>query len=184
MGRMTDTDAILSAAEKLLDRNGFSATSIDRLTDAAGVSSRTFYKHVGSRQALIAAILDARAKRFLAAMPRTGTDALFAALGDWFETQGANGCFFLRAAREIGEGDARAQTRLTAQKQQTLDLIGDCVASDLGRRDDALAGQILILFEGATHAAVYRGRAAVADARAAAATLLAAAHIRSGAAYA
>lgn len=175
---MTDTDAILAAAENLFDRNGFSATSIDRLTDAAGVSSRTFYKHVGNRQALIQAILDARATRFLAAMPRDGVDSLFAALADWIDKEGAHGCFFLRAAREAGEGDATVRARLDAQKAQTLDLIGDCVAADLGDRDAMLAAQILILFEGATHAAVYRGPDALADARRAAATLIAAA--RSG----
>ncbi|RYH00636.1 TetR/AcrR family transcriptional regulator, partial [Salipiger sp. IMCC34102] len=45
-------------------------------------------------------------------------------------------------------------------------------AMELGREDPALAEQVLVLFEGATHAAVYRGAGAVSAARAAAVVLL------------
>ena len=61
---------------------------------------------------------------------------------------------------------------MTAHKAAFTQRIGQIVAMDLGREDQALSDQILILFEGATHAAVYRGTEAVSAARVAAATLV------------
>ncbi|MFC6489133.1 TetR/AcrR family transcriptional regulator [Nitratireductor sp. GCM10026969] len=172
---MTDQTAIIASAEALLDKEGFSATGMDRLTRAAGVSSRTLYKHVGGRAALIAGTLDARSERFLAAMPRDGVDGLFRALGEWVEAQGAHGCFFLRALGEAGAGEPAIGDRVATHKEAMAALIANCVAADLGEADIVLADQILVLFEGATHAAVYRGTNVVEAARQAATTLVEAA---------
>lgn len=56
---------LISAAENLFDCHGFSATGMDRLAQAAGMSSRTLYKHAGSKNELIAAVLMTRGQRFL-----------------------------------------------------------------------------------------------------------------------
>ena len=39
--QMDRTDALTLAAERLFDQNGYTATGMDRLTQAAGMSSRT-----------------------------------------------------------------------------------------------------------------------------------------------
>ena len=52
----TKTQIVVSA-EREFDCNGFAATGMDRLTQAAEVSSRTLYKHVGSKTALIVAVV-------------------------------------------------------------------------------------------------------------------------------
>ena len=56
---------LISAAEQLFDRHGFTATGMDKLTKAAGMSSRTLYKHAGSKTALITDVLKERHRRFL-----------------------------------------------------------------------------------------------------------------------
>ncbi|MBZ8132942.1 TetR/AcrR family transcriptional regulator [Afifella sp. IM 167] len=172
---MIDRDAIIASAEAVLDREGFSATGMDRLIKAAGVSSRTLYKHVGGRAGLILAALEAREERFFAAVRSDGVEELFRSLAEWVETEGAHGCFFLRALGEAGASDPSIAERVRAHKEATAGLIEACVAKDLGREDALLAAQILVLLEGATHAAVYRGASAVEAAGEAAATLLEAA---------
>lgn len=53
--RPMDTHSrLLAAAEQLFDRHGFTPTGMDRLAQAADMSSRTLYKHAGSKNALIA----------------------------------------------------------------------------------------------------------------------------------
>lgn len=173
---MTDRPAIVAAAESLLNDGGFSTTGMDRIIRAAGVSSRTLYKQLGSRAELIAAVLDARHGRFLATLPSDGVAGLFAALAGWTAVEGARGCLFLRALSEAGGGgDPAIERRVKAHKEAMRRRIADCVRHDLGRADERLAEQILVLFEGATHAAIYRGGEAIEAAALAAATLIRAA---------
>lgn len=153
---------------------------MDRLIKAAGISSRTLYKHVGSRAALMAGVLDARGERFFSSLPRAGVGELFAALADWVDAQGARGCFFLRALSEVGHDDPAIAQRVAAHKEETTRRIVQCILHDLGRSDDLLVLQVIVLFEGATHTAMYRGRDAVEAAGTAAAALLRTAHQLSG----
>ena len=46
---MTIMDKLVTASEALFDRHGFTATGMDKLTQGAGISSRTLYKHAGSK---------------------------------------------------------------------------------------------------------------------------------------
>lgn len=170
---MDTKNQIVSAAEAVFDRHGFTATGMDQLTQAAGVSSRTLYKHVGSKTALISAVLDERDRRFFQRMAVNSVDALFAALAEWQRDEGCRGCLFLRAYGETG-GDTQAIAQaVSAHKSNFFETIRAIVATDTGRdADRALVEQILVLFEGATAAAVYQGTAVVASARQAAAVLI------------
>lgn len=171
---MTAKDKIIRAAEHLFDRHGFMATGMDRLTTAAGMSSRTLYKHASSKSALMATVLGERDRRFMRHLDVRSVDALFAALEDWLRAEGARGCLFLRAQGETGGDMPEVAQAVAAHKAALRKRIEDIVATDLGGRGDpALSEQVLILFEGATAASVYRGPEAVATARAAAADLIA-----------
>ncbi|SEA85235.1 TetR/AcrR family transcriptional regulator [Rubrimonas cliftonensis] len=165
---------LLIAAERLFDRHGFTATGVDRLTAAAGMSSRTLYKHAGGKTALIAAVLTERDRRFMRRLDVRSVDALFAALEDWVRVEGARGCLFLRAHGETGGATPEIAEVVMGHKAALRARIAEIVAVDVGDGEDAaLAEQILILLEGATAAAVYRGPEAVAAARAAAGVLVA-----------
>ena len=166
---------LIATAEQLFDRHGFTATGMDRLTQAAGISSRTLYKHVGSKNGLMAAVLNERDRRFHRLVSGDSVDALFEALERWFAEEGARGCLFLRAWGETGGGVPEIAEAMTRHKQRLRQHIDDSVMTEIGHRDDELAEAILLLFEGATHAATYRGAAAVEGARRAARRLIAAA---------
>lgn len=161
----TTRERIIAAAEPVFDQFGFTATGVDRLTAAASVSSRTLYKHLGSKSALIAAVLDARRGRFLHAFDVATVDQLFSALADWVVAEGARGCLFLRALGEGGESDPEIVTSVTAYRAQLHQLIEHLVRNGTGVADELLIEQLVVLFEGATTAASYRGAPAITAAR-------------------
>ena len=169
---MDTTTKVIAAAERLFDRHGYMATGMDRLTEAAGMSSRTLYKHAGSKAQLMARVLTERDRRFMAQIEVRSVDAFFAALEDWARVEGMRGCFFLRSRAETGGDTPEIAEAVAAHKATFRQRVGDIVAADLGHDDLALTEQMLVLFEGATHAAVYRGAEAVSAARAAAAILV------------
>lgn len=164
---------LISAAETLFDRHGFTATGMDRLTQAAGMSSRTLYKHAGSKTALIAAVLKERHRRFQQRLDVDNVEALFNELEEWVRTEGARGCLFLRAHGETGGDTAEITDAVLAHKATLYEKIQEIVFIETGsKRHSELAEQILVLYEGATAAAVYRGAEAIASARAAASALI------------
>lgn len=159
---------ILEAVEAQVDRNGFMASGMDWLTAAAGVSSRTLYKHFGSKIGLMAAVLDERDRRFRSCLDVPTVDALFAALEDWIRIEGARGCLFLRALGETGGDRPEIVAAVQRQKAFLRERIGDIVRSQLDEPQENLVNQLLVLFEGATAAAAYRGPEAASAAREAA----------------
>lgn len=163
---------ILTAAERLFDTNGFVATGMDRLTQASDVSSRTLYKHFGSKTGLMTAVLGTRDTRFMRRLDVPNVVALFDAIEDWMRVEGARGCLFLRTAGETGAGNDGINAAIHAHKEALHRRIGEIVAAEIGRPDEDLTEQILVLLEGATAAAVYRGPEIVAAARKSAETLI------------
>jgi len=169
---MENEPKLIAAAERLFDQHGYMATGMDRLTEAAGMSSRTLYKHAGSKAQLMGRVLAERDRRFMAGIDVDSVDALFAALQDWLRLEGARGCLFLRSQGETGGDIPEIAETVGAHKTSFRQRLGDIVAKDLGCENMSLSEQVLVLFEGATHAAVYRGDEAVSAARAAAAILV------------
>ncbi|MFN3210953.1 MAG: TetR/AcrR family transcriptional regulator [Roseovarius sp.] len=166
------TGKLTAAAERLFDRHGYVATGMDRLTKVAGMSTRTLYKHAGSKAELMARVLTERDRRFMARIEVRSVDALFAALEDWVRVEGCRGCLFLRSRAETGGDTPEIAEAVARHKAAFRQRIGEVVAMELGREDPALSEQVLVLMEGATHAAVYRGADAVFAARAAAGILM------------
>lgn len=164
----------MTAAEQVFDRHGFAATGMARLIGEAGLSSRTVYKHAGSKTALMAAVLRQRHQRFFAAVAGRSVDDLFASMETWVREEGARGCLFFRAQAETGRALPEIEAVVADYHAQLVALIDERVAAELGRPDTELAEQVLVLFEGATTAASYRGAGAITAARAGAGQLIAA----------
>lgn len=171
---------ILSSAEELFNSNGFNATGVDSLSRAADVSSRTLYKHVGSKIGLINEVLKSRDARFSAqfdpAVLKSVTQ-MFDVLQTWHQKHGYQGCLFLRATGEGIDSDSAVADTIRKHKASVADTIRRLVKREIGDQED-ISDQILVLFEGATAAAVYRGSVAISEARNAALTLLTAASRR------
>ncbi|MDP9938858.1 TetR/AcrR family transcriptional regulator [Ectopseudomonas alcaliphila] len=170
---MNIDEKLISTAEALFDCHGFNATGMDRLAQAAGMSSRTLYKHAGSKNELIAAVLMTRGQRFLLRLELDSVEALFDALARWMSEEGARGCLFLRAQGEIGSAVPEVAEAVTAYKARFSETVRRILVRQLGAGpDEELVEQVVILFEGATAAASYRGVAVVATAGRAATLLV------------
>lgn len=170
---MNVRERIIAESELVFDRHGFAGTGVDQLTAAANVSSRTLYKHLGSKTGLIAAVLDARTERFALAFSIHTVDQLFSTLAEWTRAEGARGCLFLRALGEGGESLPEIATTVAAYRELLRATIARVITHETGSDDELLGDQLLTLFEGATTAASYRGERAIEAAKAAAAMLVA-----------
>lgn len=174
----TTRSDIIASCERVFDHNGFAASGMDTLTAAANVSSRTLYKHLGSKSGLAAAVLHARMERFFDTCAAATFDELLSGLERWIETEGARGCLFLRAQGETGTADeaptanAEVPTVVAEYRRRLRALISHLTDNDLGHEDAALTDELLIVFEGATSAASYLGPRAVTAARSAGSALL------------
>lgn len=185
---------ILDAAERLFYANGLQQVGMDQVREAAGVSLKRLYREFPSKDQLIEAYLLRRDARWLNAL-RTAVasrgsamervHAAFDWLGQWFAEPDFRGCAFTNSFGELGPESSTVAAIAAAHKAEFravfIDL-ADQLASELARPLSAglgLGEQLYLLAEGAiTAAAVTGDLGAARNARAAAATLLAAAQSR------
>jgi AcrR family transcriptional regulator len=174
---MSKNEEIIRGAEGVFDKNGFGATGVDALLAPSGASTRTLYKHFGSRDGLVLAVLDHRHKAFMARLAggrgaANPVAALFDTLEKWVDEHGARGCMLLRARAEYAQANAEIAQLVARQKAEFEAEVARLVASALGRQDAGLSRQIWMLFEGATATAAVVGAGCIKEAKQAADVLL------------
>jgi AcrR family transcriptional regulator len=174
--------AVLAAATRLLYQRGVDGIGVAELCAAIGASKETLYRHFGSKDGLLEAVLAARSDRVFRTLagavaaagpdPADQVDALFTALGRWYAEPGFRGCGIVNAATQRHEEPAR---RVAARHLDRLLRLLTAIAARAGAPEpDRLGRQLLILLEGATVVADHHGAGADAaeQARCAALTLL------------
>jgi len=171
---------IIAGAIDAFEADGFRGIGVDKLLTSSGASTRTLYKHFGSKDGLVLAVLKERHRRFCVLLEAAPQDAdpvaaLFDTLRAWLEEHGAHGCMLLRARSEYSEANQEIVGLVCRQKEEFRRMILALVETVLGRADDMLGTQIWLLFEGATAAASVTDLTVVDDAKAAAALLVGAA---------
>ena len=175
-------ERILAAAARLFYTRGIHATGIAALTSAAHVSTRTFYQHFASKDALVEAYLRRYATDAPLPVVRELTrDDLPPAqrLLTIFDTIEAGdsavvrGCPFHNAAVEAA-GEMPDVTHLVQQYKQAFRHSLIRIAAEAGATDpEGLGRQLAVLYEGATALATSCDDIQpVSDAKAAAATLV------------
>ncbi|NJP23067.1 TetR family transcriptional regulator [Microbispora sp. SCL1-1] len=176
--------AILKAATPVLYERGLDGIGVAELCALIGVSKETLYRHFGTKDGLVEAMLRARSERVgrwlaeaVAAAgddPRDQLAAVFDTLGEWFEDPVFRGCAMVNAAAQHHDETVRAVT--TRHLGRYIDLLTG-IAERAGAADPPLLGrQLLMLVEGATVVAAHHGAAGTSgQAREAALTLLSAA---------
>ncbi|MXP48925.1 TetR/AcrR family transcriptional regulator [Pantoea sp. Eser] len=174
---MKKRNDIIQAAKRLFYASGFHATSTYQICRAAGVSTRTLYHHFASREALTAAVMDAREQRFMAdvSAPQQpeAIARLFQVLGEWTpQANGAKGCFFLKAWGEYAKRDAALATQALAFRATLRRYISDCVTAAQGEEHQLLSDAIWMLFEGEITSALVISPAAAQQAGTVASQLL------------
>ncbi|MEU8433389.1 helix-turn-helix domain-containing protein [Streptomyces sp. NPDC029216] len=173
---MDDEEArsrLLDAAEALFYAEGIQAVGMDRIRAESGVPLKRLYRLFPAKDALVAAYLERRDRRWIAGLREAVTAApvpalaVFDWLADWFSEPDFRGCAFLNAYGELGAGPAAVLDVVRRHKTELRALLtGISPAPEL-------AEQLLILVEGATVvAALDPGPAPALRARAAAEQLL------------
>lgn len=158
---------ILATASELFYRDGIRAVGVDAIAGESGVTKMTLYKHFGSKDRLVAAYLHARDERWRdwvlkcvgarVGGPVERVLAIFDALGEWLEGQeGMRGCAFVNASVEIAAEEHPAKSVIEDQKLWMREYIGQLLSEAEVEDREKLAGQLLMLIEGATITAVMR----------------------------
>ena len=152
-------DHIVDIALGLFYANGFHATGIERIIDAACVSKKTLYKHFRSKEELILATLRKRDELFrsnlIGVTEQLGHTAserlltLFDALDRWFNEKTFSGCMFINAAAEFSAQNDPCYEMCVEHKRLVVDYIRE-LATEAGYQDpNSLAEQLNLLMEGA-----------------------------------
>lgn len=184
-GRPEETRArILAAASKLFYSKGVRAVGVDLVAAEADVTKRTLYKHFETKDALIAAYLEAQNEPVLAALITSITSVddnvitQIEALFELFAQQAGNprwhGCPFARAVCELrGHTGDRVADLAAAHKRAFEDWLADHLAARGVGGHELVAKQLLVLVDGAiTQLLIHHDRAYAKAAGQAAVTLL------------
>ena len=173
---------ILEVASELFYRRGIHAVGVDTIAVESGVTKRTLYDRFGSKDALVAAYLAARDRRWRAQVlarldvaghdPMTRVLAPFDVLPEWL-TPGSRGCSFVNAFAELPDPDHPGRQLVVGEKVWLRDLFRSLLLDAGVGAPDTLAGQLLSLHEGAVVSySIVGDTTAAAGARSAAEVLL------------
>src|SRR5512132_2861322 len=175
-------ERIVAVAGELFYRDGFRAVGVDSIIASAGVAKTTLYHHFPSKDDLIVAYLERANERFwgwfdaaVAAErePRAKLMALFESVARLAASPECLGCTFQGTAAEFPAADHPGHRVASAHKQAVLQRLRELAAQAGAREPSQLAGELLLLMDGAFAAArMFGRRSPAATAPAAAATLL------------
>ena len=157
-------ERILAAAERCFYHSGITATGVDVLAEAAGVSKRTLYNQFGSKEGVVTAYLAAREERWQRRLARLlddagddPTDRILAYVHGYAripETDvggGFRGCALVNAAAELAGGDdpslAVVRGSLSTVRHGLEQILLDADVDEAEAR--RLSGHLLIVLEGA-----------------------------------
>ena len=181
-GKPPISQRVIDAARDLFYAQGYEVT-IDAIAQRASVAKPTVYVHFGSKDALIQAVLESASAEFLSRLQlevtmRSGDpaaqllapiDLLVADLPD----PAYHGCLCLNAAATFPDPGHPAHQVLRDLDQRLLDTWTGLAARAGARQPDALARQLLLLFDGVkARGLTDNSGVAAGDARAAARALL------------
>jgi AcrR family transcriptional regulator len=178
-------EKLLRATEHLIYAGGINATGMDLIVKTSGVARKSIYKHYGTKEALVAAALEARDERWMqwfiaattgAPSPRACVLSIFDALREWFASDGFRGCAFVNAAGEIGDANSPIRAIARRHKERLRAHVQSLVqAADVPHADER-ARQLLVLIDGAIAVALVTGDASITDSAERAAEALLDAH--------
>jgi AcrR family transcriptional regulator len=181
-GKLPIPQRIIDAARELFYAQGYEVT-IDAIAQQASVAKPTIYVHFGSKDALVQAVLESASAEFfrqlqLEVTRRSGDPAArmlapIDLLVEGLPDPAYHGCLCLNAAATFPDPGHPARQVLRDLDQRLLNTWTGLAAQAGARQPDALARQLLLLFDGIkARGLTDNSGAAAADARAAARALL------------
>lgn len=141
--RGTGKEAIIAVATDLFYRQGYNATGIQQIIDAAGVSKGTFYTHFKSKDELGVAYLQRMSKNEITHLkqvlskikdPYTKYFQFNDIMREWMISTNYRGCAFANMSAEVTDGKSpirkEAKFHYEAFRAIIRDMVEDFVKSD------------------------------------------------------
>jgi AcrR family transcriptional regulator len=158
---------LLDVAAEVFYAEGIRATGVDTLAERAGVSKPVLYSQFGSKENLVAAVLDQRRAcrqqaltAYLRQAGKAGAGRLLAVF-DWLAAghsrEGFRGCPFTNAAVELPDPGHPARGVISAYKGWLRDTLAGLAAEAGLDRPGDLADALLLLIDGANARVVVTG---------------------------
>jgi AcrR family transcriptional regulator len=157
--RKSAEEKLLLAARRLFCRAGIHATGISQILEEAGVARRSLYKHYGSKENLLKAVLDTEANMWfhwfdldLPGLQCPNKDrilALFGLLENWFKKEDFFGCVFINAVAEREKDSAWVKDVAGAYRDQIIERLRALVAESGVSDPDIVTQKLGLIIEGA-----------------------------------
>ncbi|MQT56686.1 TetR family transcriptional regulator [Pseudomonas sp. FSL R10-0399] len=153
---MSTADVITRAALDLFYRQGFHASGVEQLSQMAGVTKKTLYRHFPSKEHVVEAALQLRHAEFMDQMATAveGADqanrpqAYIDFIICWVQSADFHGCAFINASAEYSAQSAPPHVLASQHKQQVLNYLqGICTQAGL-TQPAAVAMQLFVIGEG------------------------------------
>ena len=136
----TGRERILVAAYDLFTRHGVRGVGVDTIIDKAGVAKATLYRNFASKDALVLAVLDRREKLWTnqwlraevelrATTPAERLLTIFDVFGEWFATDGFEGCTFVNMMLEIDDREESIRVESVAQLARIREFLSELVTA-------------------------------------------------------
>jgi AcrR family transcriptional regulator len=152
-------EKLLLAARRLFCRAGIHATGISQILEEAGVARRSLYKHYGSKENLLKAVLDTEANMWfhwfdldLPGLKCSNKDrilALFGLLENWFKKEDFFGCVFINAVAEREKDSAWVKDVAGAYRDQIIERLEALVVESGASDPDIVTQKLGLIIEGA-----------------------------------
>ncbi|MGC2321031.1 MAG: TetR/AcrR family transcriptional regulator [Terriglobales bacterium] len=174
---------IIDTAYEVFYKGGFARAGVDAIADAAGITKRTLYYHFDSKDALLAAVLEAQHGLVLTRIQRWARQArgnpvkvveiLFAEFKAWAKRPGWQGSGFTRATMELADMPGHpARAAASRHKAAVEDWLAGQFADGGIRGSRELARQVMLLIEGCHSLVLIHGDISYVDTASATARLL------------
>jgi AcrR family transcriptional regulator len=158
---------LLDTAISLFERNGFRATGIDKILDAAKVAKMTLYNHFRSKEELILAAVRRRDEQwrntFMRSVesrtrdPKERLLAVFDLASEVVSSDDFCGCFFARAASEYREIKDPIHAAANENKRLVTNYLTQLAGAAGAREPEKLAINLCMLLDGAVAYAFVSG---------------------------
>lgn len=156
---MEESDARIAAlAAQLFYEHGITATGVETLSKAAGISKRTLYERFGSKDGLIAAAFETLDgpvfERFIGAATRSSDDPrrqlerIFTELEIAVSSDEFRGCPFINGIAELTEPGHPAVEVVRKHKERFRRWMRDRARAAGATNPDLLSRQLMVVFEG------------------------------------
>lgn len=144
MPRADRRDQLIGSAEAVFVEKGFGGSSMEDVADRAGVTKPVLYDHFGSKDGLLAAVVERAGEELLAltaaasATAASSEQALLQGLVAYFRFVDAHAGAWTVLLREAAPGSAASQA-MERVRQTQVDAIAALVAESMPGRDSARA---------------------------------------------